>query len=89
MFQAIFHNRLQQHAGHERFHRRIVNVLHDFQVFAAEAGHFDVQIVVNELQFLDDYLDIEVARFMLAEQPAKDVAQLQDHPPRRVRVKAN
>src|SRR5215472_18322085 len=32
VLQAIFDNRLKQHAGDKRFHRRIVNVLHDIQV---------------------------------------------------------
>ena len=85
MLQAIFDNRLQQHAGHERFERGIVDLFHNFQVFAAKAGHFDVQVVVDELQFLAK----RYKRFVLAQQPAKDIAQLEHHPAGRVRIKTD
>src|SRR5229473_6949009 len=42
MFQAILHHRLEQHAGHEGFQRRIVNVFHDVQIVFSESRHFDV-----------------------------------------------
>ena len=85
VLQAIFDNRLEQHAGHERFQRGFVDLFHNFQVFAAEAGHFDVQVVVDELQFLAK----RYKRFVLAQQPPKDIAQLEHHPAGRVRIKTD
>ena len=85
MLQAVLDNRLQQHVGHKRFQRRVVDVLHNFQIFAAEPRHFDVQIIVDELQFLAE----RHKRFVLAQQSAQNVAQLQHHAASRVRVETN
>ena len=48
MLQTIFDNGLQQHTGNERFQSVFVEIFDDVEVIAAEAGDFDVEIVVNE-----------------------------------------
>ena len=60
-------------------------MLEDLQIIAAKARDLDIQIVVDEIEFLLQ----SNKGFMLAQKPAKDIAKLQDHDARLVRVVAN
>src|SRR5580704_6801007 len=51
VFQAIFDDGLEKHAGNEGFEGFFVNLLDNIEVVAAEAGHFDIEIVVDEFEF--------------------------------------
>ena len=60
-------------------------MFHNFEVFAAKTSNLDVQIIVDELQLLAE----RHKRFVLAQQPAQNVAELQHDLTRRVRVKTD
>src|SRR5258708_3460137 len=85
VFQAILHHRLEQHAGHKRFERGFVDVLHNIQIVFSETRYFDVQVIVDELQLLAQ----RHKRLMLPQQTAQDVAHLQHYAARRIRIKAD
>ena len=75
VFEAIFDDGLQKHAGDEGFERFIVDVLDDVEVVAAEAGDLDIEIVVDEFELFAQ----RHKRFVLAEQTAENVAELEHH----------
>src|SRR5258706_4178202 len=85
VLQTILHDRLQQHAWDERLQRLFIDLFHNFQVVAPKPRHFDVQVIVDELQLFAQ----RHKRFVLAQQPPQNVAQLQHHAARRVRIKPN
>src|SRR5258707_396578 len=85
VLQAILHHGLEQHARHKRFQGGIVNLLHDVQIVFSESRHLDVQVIVDELQLLAQ----RHKRFVFAQQPPQNVAQLQHHAARRIRIKAD
>ena len=68
MLEAVLHDRLQQHAGNEDLQGLGADLLHDIEVVAAKARHFDVQIIVNEREFLAERHE----GFVLAQQPPKN-----------------
>ena len=85
MLDGVLHDRLQQHAGHKGLERALVHVLEDLQIVAAEASHFDVQIIVDKTElFVERHEGL-----VLAQQAAKDIAQLQDDDARQVGIIAN
>ena len=75
----------KQHAGHEGLQRVLVHVLEDLQIIAAEAGHFDIQIIVDKVELLLQRHE----GFVLAQEAAEDIAQLQDHHARLIGIVAN
>src|SRR6267142_7215303 len=75
MLQTIFHHRLQQHAWYKGFQRFVVDLLDNFQIVFAEPRHFDVQVVVDKLQFFFE----RYKRFVLAQQPPQDIAELEHY----------
>src|ERR1700730_9073086 len=85
VLEAIFDDGLEKHAGDESFERVFLELLDDLEVVAAEAGDFDVQIVIDEFQLFVQWDE----GLVLAQQPPQNVAQLQDHAARGVRVKTN
>src|SRR5208283_2352229 len=85
VLEAVLHDRLQQHAGNEDLQGLGADLLHDIEVVAAKARHFDVQIIVNEGKFLAE----RHKGFVLAQQTPQNVAQLQDHAAGAVRVNAD
>jgi len=42
---------LKKHARNESFESVFVELLDDFKIVAAEAGDFDVEVVVDEFKF--------------------------------------
>ncbi len=82
---GIFHHRLQQHAGHKCFERGGIDLFENLQLVSSEADHFDVEIIVNEI----DLFAQRHERFMFAQQPAEDVRKFQHDAARHVRIKAN
>jgi hypothetical protein len=74
VLEAIFDHGLQEHAGDESFESFFVDVFDDVEVVAAEAGDFDIEIVVDEFElFAQGHKG-----FVLAQEAAKDVAELED-----------
>ena len=49
---SILHQRLQNHAGHEHIQGSRFNFFADLQLVPSEAHHLDIQIVIDEIQFL-------------------------------------
>ena len=49
---GIFDNGLQQHAGDKGIQRVFVDFLENLQFVGAEAGHFDIQVIVDEVEFV-------------------------------------
>jgi len=49
---AVFDQRLEQHAGNHGFERRRIQILDDLELLASKAYDFNVQIIVDELHFL-------------------------------------
>ena len=73
MLQAVFYHGLQQHAGDEGFEGHFVDFFDDVQIVVAEASDFDVEIVVDKGEFFTQ----GHKGFVLAQQAAEDVAELQ------------
>src|SRR4029077_20512211 len=85
MLDRIFHHRLKEHAGNKRLERLRIDFLENLQLVAAEADHFDVQVVVNELELFAQ----RDACLRLAQQAPQDVRELQDHAAGHVRIEAD
>ena len=49
---GIFHQGLEQHAGHHNVERLRIEILDHLQFVAAKANDFNVEIVVNEINFV-------------------------------------
>src|SRR6266403_2795487 len=84
VLQTIRHTRLEEHAGDKSFERFFAELLDDFEIVAAEAGHFDVQVIVDELELFAE----RHKRLMLAKEAPQNIAQLQDHAAGRIRINA-
>src|SRR5262245_11660924 len=82
VLEAVLHHRLQQHARNERLQRLVVDFLDDLEVVLAEAGHLDVQIVVDELQFFFERNE----GFVFAQDAAQDVAEFEHNAPRSIGI---
>ena len=80
MLEAIFDHGLQEHAGDKGFECFFVDMFDDVEIVAAEAGDFDIEIVVDERELFAEGHE----GFVLAQQAAQDVAELQDNAPRGV-----
>ena len=74
VLEAIFDHGLQKHAGDKGFESFFVDVLDDVEVVAAEAGDLDIEIVVDEFELFAQ----RHKGFVLAEEAAKNVAELED-----------
>ena len=85
MLDRVFHQRLQQHAGHHHIERCRLQFLHHSQLVAAEAHDFNVEIVVDELEFFVQR-DKGVAA---VQQSPQNRGQLDDQFARRIRIKAH
>ncbi len=85
VFETVFDNGLQEHARDKRFQRVFADFLDDVEVVFAEAGDFDVEIVVDKGKFFAEGYE----RLVLAKQAAKNVAQFEDHAAGGVRVHSN
>src|SRR5450755_1372683 len=82
---GILHHGLKQHAGKKGFERVFINFLEDLEFVAAEANHFDVEIVVNEGQLFAQ----RNKGFVFTEQPAQDIGKLENYAAGHVRIEAN
>src|SRR5260370_28840835 len=85
MLDAVFDQRLQQHAGHHRLERRRIEILDDLELVPSKTYDFNVQIIVDELHFLTQRDE----RIRTMQQTAKNGSELQDHLPRRVGIEAH
>src|SRR5262249_47551763 len=52
VFDRILNQRLQQHAGNHDVERCRIKLFYDTELVAAEANNFDVEIVVDEIDFV-------------------------------------
>ena len=75
MLDAVFDERLQQHARNHGFERRGIEILDHPELVAAKAYDFNVQIIVDEL----DLLSQRDERIRAVQQAAKNGRELQDH----------
>src|SRR5215472_7120107 len=82
---GVFHHGLKQHAGNEGVQRAVVNIFEYLKLIRAEARHFNIQIIVDKFQFVAE----RNKRFVLANQPPKNVGELDYHASCRVRIKTN
>ena len=82
---GIFHHRLEKHAGNEGFESVLVNFLKNLQLVAAEADHFDIEIIVDEFEFFAQ----GDKGLMLAQEAAQDIGELQDHAAGHVRIETD
>ena len=82
MLDGVLHQRLQDHAGHEKVERGWLQFLYHFQLVTAEARDLDVEIIVEEFELLAQRHE----RISLAQQAAQNVAQLHDHLARRIGI---
>ena len=72
MLDRIFHQRLQQHARNHDFQRLRVKLFDHFQFVPSKTDHFNIQIVVDEIDFfLQRYKGVTTVQ-----QPAQDGRQL-------------
>src|SRR5215471_13562014 len=85
VLEAVFDNRLKQHAGNKGFQRFRVNFLDDFEIVLAEAGNLDIQIIVDKLQLLLEGDEC----FVFAQDAAKNVAEFEHDAARGIRVEAD
>jgi hypothetical protein len=74
VFEAVFDDGLEQHAGDEGLERVFADFFHDVEVVFAEAGDFDVEVVVDERELFAKRDE----GFVFAEETAKNVAELQN-----------
>src|SRR5215831_4726440 len=82
---GVLDQRLKNHAGDGHLQGVRVDLLVDPELIGPETQDFDVQIVVDEIDFL-----LQGHKMNLALQPAaEDVRQLQKHASCRVRIKAD
>ena len=81
----IFHQRLEQHGGHQHLQRFRLEFLDDAKLVAAEAHDFDIEIVVDELDFLAQ----RHKRIGAVQQAAQNPCQLDDQFARGVGVEAD
>src|ERR1039458_8964094 len=75
MLDRILHQRLQDHAGHKKVERGRLEFLDHLQLVTPKARHFDIEIIIEELQLLAQWDE----RVSLAQQTPQNVAQLHDH----------
>src|SRR5579862_9038129 len=85
VLQRIFDNRLQKHARNEGVESVLVNLRVNHKVVAAEPRDFNIEIVVDKIEFLLKGHE----RLVLPQKTPQNIAQLDDHPARRVRIVAN
>src|ERR1700693_2806875 len=82
---GMFYHGLKQHAGDEGFESLVVNFLEDLKLVATEANHFDVKIIVDEFELFAQRDE----GFMLAQEAAKNVGELEDYAARHVGIKTD
>jgi len=85
MLDAVFHQRLQQHAGNHGFKRCRIEILDDLELVPSKAHDFNIQIVVDELHFLAQRNE----RIRTVQQAAKNGSEFQDHLASRVGIEAH
>src|SRR3984957_3400476 len=85
VFDGIFHQRLQQHAGDYDIERGSGEFLAHSQLVAPEAHNFDIEVVVDEFDFVPQGRK----SFARIQQAAENCSQLEDHVPRHVGVEAH
>ncbi len=85
VFETILYDGLEKHAGDEGFEGFVVNLLDDVEVVAAEAGDFDIEIVVDKFDLFAERDE----SFVLAEEAAEDVTELEDYTASVVGIETN
>src|SRR5579863_490939 len=78
----VFHHGLQQHARNERVQGLLVHFLEELKLIAAEANHFDAEIIVDEVQLFAKGHECLV----LAKQAPQNLRQPQHDPASQVLV---
>src|SRR6266404_1042156 len=70
VLQRIFNNGLQEHAWNERVERVFVNLFVNLKIVASESRNLDVEIIVDEVEFLLQRHE----RFVLPQKPPENIA---------------
>ena len=71
---AVLHQRLQKHAGHQKVRGLRIDLFHKTQL-VPEADHFDCHVIINEQQFFAQGREI----IGFAEQASQDTGELVNH----------
>src|SRR5271165_4737101 len=85
VFQTVFDDGLEKHAGDEGFERLFVDLLDDVEVVLAEAGDFNIEIVVDEFELFAQRHE----GLVLAKETPQDVAELEDYFARVIRIETD
>jgi len=82
---AVFDQRLQQHARDHGFEGHRIEILHHLELVPSKAYDFNIQIIVDELHFFAQ----RDKRIRAVQQAAKNGREFQDHLPRRIGIEAH
>src|SRR5580692_8090476 len=85
MLDRVFSQRLKKHTGHHHIERCRLQLLHDPQFVASETDYFDVEVVIDELQFFAKRYEGVAA----AQQSSQNRRQLDDQFARRIGIEAH
>src|SRR5260370_7682499 len=85
MLDAVFHQRLQQDAGHNDVECVWIKMLVDTQLVPAKADYFDIEIVIDKFDLFEKLNKL----LMLAQQPTQDLGELQNQLTRTVGIKTH
>src|SRR5580698_936413 len=85
MLNCVLDDRLQQHAGHERVERLLIDFLENLELVAPKADDLDVQIIVDEIKLFPQRNE----GLMLPQQPPQNIGKLQHHAASHVRIEAD
>src|ERR1700747_2356583 len=85
MFDGILHDRLKNHAGDKSCQGVRIDLLRDSQIVAAEAGDFDIEVVIEKVELLAE----RHKGFVLAQQAPQNIAELENHTASGIRIVAN
>src|SRR5579863_6200175 len=85
MLDRILDQWLQQHARHHHIERRWIEFLYDTQLLTAKADDFDVEIVIDKLEFFAQRSE----RLAAVQQPSQNGGQLEDHVASRIWIEAH
>src|SRR5215472_13896898 len=85
MFDGVFDQRLQKHAGNHHLERSRVEFLYHLELVAPETHHLDIEVVIDKFHLLAQ----GNKGISTAQQAAEDGRQLDDQLTRRVRIKTH
>src|ERR1700756_4087705 len=82
MLDRILYQRLEQHAGYHDIERSRIEFFDDAQFVASESHNFDIEIVIDEFEFVPQ----RHKRLAGIEKPAENGGQLENHVARHIGI---